>query len=365
MLKEQSTDMDIIFESLYFAMKHGNNSEQMNALLSNINKTTDQKKITLHRVMTEETEEIVKKAFLTKAFTTGNHHGHIDFIKPILFKPECLRCHTNAKADDIAAVIQLEQKYSDVSIPLRHISIMVFTLLILSTSVLFLTWYFALHRHLIRPIHSLLEQLKRMKGHDDLQHPIRVESKLKELHIIVDAFNKRDQKVYGLYKALETSSKTDGLTGIYNRKMFDEHAKIELTRATRYDMPLTLINIDLNNFKQINDTYGHQTGDHLLIFFTRSVTGLLRESDFFFRTGGDEFMILVTNGNTLSAQNIVVKIQEHFDKHPFAIEDLNYYLQASFGIAEFGTDANTLEALIKISDTRMYEHKTLNKARQS
>jgi GGDEF domain-containing protein len=93
---------------------------------------------------------------------------------------------------------------------------------------------------------------------------------------------------------IEEVSHRDSLTGTWNRRKFSEVAHVELARAHRYGRPLSLLMLDLDHFKAINDAYGHQVGDEMLQALARRVQGELRRSDFLFRWGGDEFVILAT-----------------------------------------------------------------------
>lgn len=93
--------------------------------------------------------------------------------------------------------------------------------------------------------------------------------------------------------ALEESNRSDGLTGLYNRKFFDEQITQEIVNARRYNWPLTLAMIDVDHFKSINDTYGHSTGDEVLRSLAARLKGMLRATDTLCRYGGEEFTLIL------------------------------------------------------------------------
>jgi diguanylate cyclase (GGDEF)-like protein/PAS domain S-box-containing protein len=112
-----------------------------------------------------------------------------------------------------------------------------------------------------------------------------------------------------LLERLRDLARTDPLTGLANRRLWDERLGIELARAARYDRPLCLAAIDLDRFKPYNDTYGHQAGDALLKSATASWRGVLRGPDLLARLGGDEFALLLPDCDLDCAQSIVARLQ--------------------------------------------------------
>ncbi len=158
----------------------------------------------------------------------------------------------------------------------------------------------------------------------------------------------------------------DLLTGLPNRRMFYDRLEREVKKAHRGgDSMLALLFIDLDRFKEINDTLGHQTGDILLVEAARRIVSCVRESDTVARLGGDEFTVILselpnTNHVEKIAQNIIAKLAE-----PFALGDEMAYVSASIGITFYPNDALEVEQLLRNADQAMYVAKNTGRNRLS
>lgn len=147
----------------------------------------------------------------------------------------------------------------------------------------------------------------------------------------------------------------DSLTGLYNRRFFDEVATHHLEHHRRFHLLLSLLYIDVDRFKAINDTHGHAVGDRVLRHVADYVRHKFREADYVFRIGGDEFVVLISCG-TDEAGKRVRDLQGGF--HATLVEaDLPLSLGLSVGIAQVSADASDLEQAIAQADERMYEDK--------
>jgi diguanylate cyclase (GGDEF)-like protein len=148
---------------------------------------------------------------------------------------------------------------------------------------------------------------------------------------------------------------TDALTGTRNRRFFDEVIGRELQRHKRYRTPLSIVFIDIDRFKAINDTLGHETGDRVL----REVAGFLlrniREADYVFRWGGDEFLVLITC-NEAEAVHRATELQAMFATSP-SLERLPPGVGLSIGCVEVPIDTEDILPLIQKADERMYDDK--------
>jgi diguanylate cyclase (GGDEF)-like protein/PAS domain S-box-containing protein len=162
-----------------------------------------------------------------------------------------------------------------------------------------------------------------------------------------------------------TQANFDPLTGLPNRRMFHDRLQQEIRKAHRAHLPLALMFLDLDHFKEINDTLGHGMGDQLLKEVTQRLSHCLRETDTVARLGGDEFIIILNELDKLDstervAQEILQKLAE-----PYQLEDENVYISASIGITLFPTDAGDADTLLKNADQAMYAAKTAGRSRFS
>jgi diguanylate cyclase (GGDEF)-like protein len=147
----------------------------------------------------------------------------------------------------------------------------------------------------------------------------------------------------------------DGLTGLWNRLAFDD----QLTAATSSPTKdrFALLFVDLDDFKQVNDTMGHLAGDELLRAVADRLVGSLRERDRVFRQGGDEFLIVARIDCDEDLTLIVERVENIFT-NPFRVSGVTLPVTGSLGVAEWPDDAETGKALLHLADSRMYEHKS-------
>lgn len=155
----------------------------------------------------------------------------------------------------------------------------------------------------------------------------------------------------------------DLLTGLPNRRMFFDRLKEEIKKATRTRSKFALMFIDLDGFKEVNDKYGHKTGDNLLIQVAQRVSECIRACDTFSRLGGDEFTIILTELNSVEDIDIVAtKVLAVINK-PFQLGVNKALISASIGISVFPEHTNDSDTLISLADSAMYLAKTQGKNR--
>jgi diguanylate cyclase (GGDEF)-like protein len=148
---------------------------------------------------------------------------------------------------------------------------------------------------------------------------------------------------------------TDQLTGCHNRRFFEQVIERELQRHDRFELPLSLLFIDIDRFKQINDTLGHEAGDKVLQYVARFLKRHIREADYVFRWGGDEFLVLITC-EAAEAKRKARSLKAAFDAAPSAIE-MPPGIGLSVGWTEVPAGTTDLLPLVSEADERMYEDK--------
>ena len=146
-------------------------------------------------------------------------------------------------------------------------------------------------------------------------------------------------------------SRTDVLTGLLNGRGFYEAAAVELARSTRYRHPLTLAYVDLDDFKTINDRFGHARGDAVLVAVARAMRRACRSTDVVGRVGGDEFVVLFPETGREAAETALVKMRSRVEE---AASQHGSRVTASIGSVSFARPPADVEALVHEADTVMY-----------
>ncbi len=154
----------------------------------------------------------------------------------------------------------------------------------------------------------------------------------------------------------------DALTGLPNRSLFMDRLTHAMDKADRNDSKVALLFLDLDNFKTINDTLGHQTGDLLLQALTRKLKSMLSHSDTFARLGGDEFTLIIEDVEDIRDVMMLARRLLDVFEHPFSLpDDKELFTSASIGICVYPDDGESLHDLMRNADTAMYRAKALGK----
>jgi two-component system cell cycle response regulator len=166
------------------------------------------------------------------------------------------------------------------------------------------------------------------------------------------------------HERLKRIGLTDPLTGVNNRRFFDQRLSEEIARAARSGAPLSCLLLDIDKFKQINDTFGHQAGDHVLIDVAALIKKQMRGSDVLARYGGEEFVAVLINANSDEAIEIAERVRRNIAAHKFAITTaVKHSVTISIGLTTLfenksSTDTNILaDELINRADRALYTAK--------
>ena len=152
----------------------------------------------------------------------------------------------------------------------------------------------------------------------------------------------------------------DGLTGLLNHRSFYERLNEEISRARRYALPLSLVLLDTDCLKRLNDRYGHLTGDELLRVFARQIVETVRQSDIVARYGGDEFAILLPHTTPEAARSLCERLRQRIESYPFTVGGQTERLGASFGVAGHDplVDGDDGVEIVRRADAALYKAKT-------
>lgn len=170
---------------------------------------------------------------------------------------------------------------------------------------------------------------------------------------------KREFKLQNLQKDLLLSASTDSLTSLYNRRYFTQTSEHIFDISKREHNNLSIIMIDIDKFKSINDTYGHQTGDYVILYFAKILKEFQRQSDLACRYGGEEFVLLLPNTDILGAEQVAQKLRSKIESSIVQLpnkQELNFTISSGVSRINFKNDQN-IESLLKRADEAMYEAK--------
>lgn len=165
-----------------------------------------------------------------------------------------------------------------------------------------------------------------------------------------------------LFTKAEEVARVDAITGLFNRRHFDERMKEEIERHARYGDILSILLLDLDNFKKYNDTFGHLAGDRLLIHAAEMIQNAIRSSDLAFRYGGDEFAVILPNSSTMDAFNVAERVREKVAAEMFSRQ---IDVTVSVGVASWPGDGATLDELCYAADMALYYAKRTGQNRTS
>jgi diguanylate cyclase (GGDEF)-like protein len=168
-----------------------------------------------------------------------------------------------------------------------------------------------------------------------------------------------------LHQETRQLSITDGLTGVWNRRYLELSLRKEIERASRFDRPLSVLLVDIDRFKRVNDRFGHQRGDEVLVDLTQRLIGSIRtQIDFVSRYGGEEFVLVLPETACEGATVVAEKVRSAIRDAPFdGDSEPALQITVSVGVASYPTDGLTAEDLIRASDQAMYRAKRAGRDR--
>ncbi|MDB3856160.1 diguanylate cyclase [Halieaceae bacterium] len=155
----------------------------------------------------------------------------------------------------------------------------------------------------------------------------------------------------------------DPLTGLLNRKTLDTILELEIERAKRYQRKFSVIMLDIDHFKRINDTYGHVAGDRVLVLLGADLLLALRDVDSACRYGGEEFLLVLPESDADKAMETAERIRKRIESLQLNIDQKSIDVRVSLGVATFPDDANAAGSLVELADQAMYQAKQLGRNR--
>jgi diguanylate cyclase (GGDEF)-like protein len=194
--------------------------------------------------------------------------------------------------------------------------------------------------------------------------PVRLEELLLRLKRVLKERQLSTERTRMMQK-LQKLATTDGLTKLYNSRSFYTQLELEVDRYNRYKHPLSLLLLDIDNFKEFNDTFGHLEGDKVLVRFSQIIKSCLRINDSAYRYGGEEFTVILPETNGDEAKTVAQRIRSSLESEKFTpIPDKNAKITISIGVTQY-FPKEELSAFIRRADKAMYLSKKNGRNRVS
>ena len=195
--------------------------------------------------------------------------------------------------------------------------------------------------------------------------PVRFEELLLRLRRVLKERHLTKERIFMLEK-LKRLSITDGLTNLFNSRHFYSQLKIEIDRTVRYERPLSLLLLDIDKFKEHNDTFGHIEGDKILIRLGKIIRSCLRKMDSAYRYGGEEFTVILPETEGAEAATVAERIRSAVESERFVVNngDDSFTITVSIGVTEFQPH-ESIAILVQRADKAMYLSKQAGRNRVS
>ncbi len=213
-----------------------------------------------------------------------------------------------------------------------------------------------LARYVVDPVNGLVGSITRFREGD---YTVRTDVKrADEIGNLADAFNGMAQDIEQSHQHLASLSERDPLTGMLNRRGFDTRFERHLKQADALGQELAVIMVDIDRFKSINDTYGHATGDLVLVAVADTIRNCLRGGDFSARFGGEEFIVCLPEKSAETGIAVAERMRQAIDRLPLTTTDgAPIHVTASAGVAIYPTAGMTRNALVEAGDAALYAAK--------
>ncbi|MFT5662536.1 MAG: diguanylate cyclase (GGDEF)-like protein [Sulfurimonas sp.] len=218
----------------------------------------------------------------------------------------------------------------------------------------FIFTYVALRRKVLQPIDKMNEIIiDYQNGKDDVKE---FKSNNDEIGLMIREFFIMKRMLDDDYSKIEKLALTDPLTEIFNRRAFFEISEKTLKLSLRNHTTFSIMILDIDFFKKVNDVYGHLVGDDILKYLVKSVASEIRESDLLARFGGEEFIVMLPDTDENGALALAKKVRESIENHPYEDEKLSILVTVSIGVSELRGE-KLLRELIKRADDALYAAK--------
>ena len=377
-LSESRRNATLIFQNLYSVMRKGWSKAEISELVDRMNSTVPDIHVEVYRSRAvadlfgeidsdrqmRETDPVIAEVLASGQEKLVNLGSTIRYVYPVVVSEECLSCHSNVSLGAVNGVIDIQFPTENLKVPLNFTLNTMIYVFSVSVTILLVLVLLKIRFLVAQPISSLTRHIEEIIVSGDLSRRIseRASQWLIEVRSLTDNFNRLMGELQGSRDALVQQSTTDALTGLANRRRFDEEFPREIERARRHGLPLAVIMIDLDGFKPVNDTHGHGVGDQLLATVAVALESQARANDLVVRLGGDEFAVLAPDTSPEGVSLFASRLEAAVERVRIEVPDGEIRVGASMGIALYPQNGMTPEALLSQADEAMYADKKRRKA---
>ncbi|MGB0671034.1 MAG: GGDEF domain-containing protein [Rhodospirillales bacterium] len=368
---------DLVRQNLYDVMLEGR-SDELSGIVLQTSQALPDARIEVYRSQAvvdlfgdtpdakaaREVDTEIGEVFRTGKERRKSTESSIRFYYPIKVVEACTSCHVNTKPGDLNGVIYVEYFHERLSSHLLSLLEVTVANFVTVVAILFLILFLGIRFLVTKPVADLVQHIEE-RGQEGFDHgqPLKYGyGLLRDFHRLTDNFNHLMSSLAESHRTLENQAVRDALTGALNRRSFNERLVGEVERSVRYDEPFSVVMIDLDGFKAVNDTFGHAAGDFVLKAVTDILGENIRASDTAFRLGGDEFAIIAPKTTADNAKVLTEHLRKRIDHADLIYEQQTLLIGASMGTATFGADTATVDDLLATADSRMYADKQARKA---
>lgn len=201
------------------------------------------------------------------------------------------------------------------------------------------------------------------KSSDYNEQDVNLVSYIADVIWTIVEYKQAEEHIHQLNNRLERLAMTDELTGLANRRSFFLRGGEEIQRVQRYPTPLSLIMLDIDRFKNINDTYGHAAGDRVLQYIANALRVHIRDTDVVARLGGEEFGVLLLCTQSAEAVKLAERLRQAIEIESCGFEGQTIHVTISIGVAEYRADMLNLDTVLRNADAAMYQAKSQGRNR--
>ncbi|CAA7622763.1 bifunctional diguanylate cyclase/phosphodiesterase [Magnetospirillum sp. SS-4] len=365
----------LVFETLYAAMRKGWSKGEITEVIKRLQVALPGLTVDVIRgpsvieqfgEMGSDLAIIRADPMLQKVLETGQEmlipgETGIRYLYPVKAREECLDCHVTASVGDINGVIDIIYPIHALKVSLDYILNTVLAYFVGIMLLLSLVLYLKLKLFVARPITRMVELMQEIIQHTDLTRRVETDGIISEVADLSEYFNRLLRTVEDYRNRLEDLSVRDPLTRLYNRRKFDEFLSHEVERARRHGHGFCLALIDLDDFKNINDTFGHPIGDLVLRELASVLLREVRRTDVLARVGADEFAALLPETDPAEGARVAEKLRQTIADLALGLPVGGVRITASIGFVTFPGNADDLQKLSIAADVALYKAKRSGK----